>query len=223
MRGFFMPDDSNLNTFFIPKQSVALASNYDYALGMNMKNAILMLSSATLVFAGTVGAQFYKSVDEQGNIVYSDTPTPGAEQLKPPPISTVEGRPVKEETAETDTSAEQQADEEPAKKPPTRYTKFTIVQPKNDDTIWDNTGAIPVSLQLEPPLDTENGHSIWVYVDGSAVVRKSQSLVQPLSNIDRGTHKIRAEVRDEKRKTLKRTQNITVHLKRASAIQRGGT
>ncbi len=190
---------------------------------MNIKYAALILSSSAIIFAGVAAAEFYKSVDEQGNIVYSDSPTPGAEQLDPPPISTVEGRPVvKEETTEGDATADEQAGDEPAKKPPTRYTKFTIVQPKNDDTIWDNTGAIPVSLQLEPPLDTENGHSIWVYVDGSAVVRKSQSLVQPLSNIDRGTHKIRAEVRDEKRKTLKRTQNITVHLKRASAIPRGG-
>ena len=77
-------------------------------------------------------------------------------------------------------------------------------------------------MELEPPLDTENGHSIWVYVDGAAVVSKSQSLVQPLSGIDRGTHKIRAEIRDEKRKTLKRTQNIIVHLKRTSTIPRSG-
>jgi hypothetical protein len=218
-----MPERSKADTFFIPKQSVALVSNYDYALGMNIKFATLILSSSVIIFAGVAAAEFYKSVDEQGNIVYSDSPTPGAEQLEPPPISTVESRPVvKEETTEGEATADEQAGDEPAKKPPTRYTKFTIVQPKNDDTIWDNTGAVPVSLQLEPPLDTENGHSIWVYVDGSAVVRKSQSLVQPLSGIDRGTHKIRAEVRDEKRKTLKRTQNITVHMKRATALPRGG-
>jgi hypothetical protein len=188
---------------------------------MNIKYTALILSTSAIIFAGIAAAEFYKSIDEQGNIIYSDTPTPGAEQLKPPPISTVEGRPapVKEKTAEADAG---QAGDEPAKKPPTRYTKFSIVQPKNDDTIWDNTGAIPVSLQLEPPLDTENGHSIWVYVDGTTVVSKSQSLVQPLSNIDRGTHTIRAEIRDEKRKTLKRTQNIIVHLKRTSTIPRGG-
>jgi hypothetical protein len=213
---------TNLNTFFISKQSVALVSNYDYASGMNIKYAALIVSSSAIIFAGAATAQFYKSVDEEGNIVYSDTPTPGAEQLKPPPISTVEGRPVPKEQAEPDASSDETAGDEVEKKPPTRYTKFSIVQPQNDVTIWDNTGAIPVSLQLEPPLDTENGHSIWVYVDGSAVVRKSQSLVQPLSGIDRGTHKIRAEVRDQKRKTLKRTQNVTVHLKRASVIPQGG-
>jgi len=188
---------------------------------MNIKYALLLLSSIAIIYAGIADARFYKSVDEQGNIVYSDTPTPGAEQLTPPPISTVESKPVPKESSE-EAQKTGEAGEEPVKKPPTKYTKFSIVTPKNDDTIWDNNGSIPVSLALEPPLDTENGHSVWVYVDGKAVVRKSQSMVQPLSGIDRGTHKIRAEIRDENRKTLKRTQNVTVHLKRASTIPRGG-
>lgn len=204
----------------MPKQPVALASNYVYALLMNLKHAILLLTIATVLSTGVTAARFYKSVDEDGNIVYSDTPTPGAEQLTPPPISTVESAPKPVETEAG--KAGDESSEEPAKKPPTNYTRLRIVQPNNDDTIWDNTGAVPVALELEPPLDTENGHSVWVYVDGKAVVRKSQSLVQPLSGIDRGTHKIRAEIRDEKRKTLKRSQNVTVHLKRASTIPRSG-
>lgn len=188
---------------------------------MNAKFALLLLTSVTLIYGGAAGARFYKSVDEEGNIVYSDTPTPGAEQLTPPPISTVESKPVpKEPQADAEKTGE--AETEEARKPPTKYTKFTMVTPRNDDTIWDNNGSVPVSLALEPPLDTENGHSVWVYVDGSAVVRKSQVLVHPLSGIDRGQHTIRAEVRDAKRKTLKRTKNVTVHMKRASSIPRGG-
>jgi hypothetical protein len=190
---------------------------------MNTKYAFLVLISATMIYTGIAAAKFYKSVDEQGNIVYSDTPTPGAEQLKPPPISTVESKPVAKESDAKTQKTDPAGTEEPAKKPPTRYSKFSIVTPKNDDTIWDNNGAVPVSLLLEPPLDTENGHSVWVYVDGTAVVKKSQSLVQPLSGIDRGAHKIRAEIRDVNRKTLKRTQNVTVHLKRASTIPKGGS
>ena len=189
---------------------------------MNLKYTFVLLTSAVMIYTGIAGAQFYKSVDEQGNIVYSDTPTPGAEQLKPPPISTVESKPVPKKSATEAQKSDEAGTEEPVKKPPTKYSKFSIVTPNNNDTIWDNSGAVPVSLLLEPPLDTENGHSVWVYVDGKAMVRKSQSLVQPLSGIDRGAHKIRAEIRDENRKTLKRTQNVTVHLKRASSIPRGG-
>ena len=189
---------------------------------MNRKHRLLLLLSLVCLGAGTASAQFYKSVDEEGNIVYSDTPTPGAEKLKPPPISTVDSLPKPEQASETEAEADEEAGEESAKKPPTRYTKFAIASPGNDATIWDNTGAVPVSLVLEPPLDTENGHRVYVYVDGKAVVRKSQSMVQQLSGIDRGMHKIRAEIRDQNRKTLKRTGNVTIHMKRASSIPRGG-
>jgi hypothetical protein len=190
---------------------------------MNAKHTFVLLASAAMIYSGITSAKFYKSVDEHGNIVYSDTPTVGAEQLTPPPISTVESKPVPKATAEEAQKTDEAGAEEPAKKPPTRYSKFSIVTPQNNATIWDNTGAVPVSLLLEPPLDTENGHSVWVYVDGKAMVRKSQSLVQPLSGLDRGAHKIRAEIRDENRKTVKRTQDVTVHLKRASSIPRGGS
>jgi len=189
---------------------------------MRIVHATMLASVVTLFTTSLVATQLYKSVDQDGNIVYSDTPTPGAEQLKPPPLSTVESAPKPAAAEKSEAEAPEGGEGAPAKKPPTKYTTFEIAQPRNDDTIWDSTGSIPVALQLEPPLDVENGHSIWVYVDGSAVVRKSQSLVQPLSNIDRGTHKIRAEIRDEKRRTLKRTKNVTVHLKRPSAIPRGG-
>lgn len=189
---------------------------------MNFKYTSLMILSATMLVSGIAESRFYKSVDADGNIIYSDTPTPGAEQLTPPPISTVEGRPAAKDTGNAANTTDEAATEEPAKKPPTKYTKFSMLQPANDDTIWDNSGAVPVSLKLEPALDTENGHSIWVYVDGKAVVKNSQSLVQPLSGIDRGTHRIRAEVRNEKRKTLKRTKDVTIHMKRASVIPRSG-
>ena len=212
----------NFSTIINTKQSVELVCNYVYALLMKTQYTLLLLASTAMIYAGVTNAQFYKSVDEQGNIVYSDTPMPGAEQLTPPPISTVESKPVPEKSSDEANNTSEAGTEEPAKKPPTRYTKFSIVSPGNDATIWDNSGSVPVSLLLEPPLDTENSHSVWVYVDGRAMVRKSQSLVQPLSGIDRGTHKIRAEIRDSNRKTLKRTQNITVHLKRATSIPRRG-
>jgi len=189
---------------------------------MNVKYTFVLLTSAAMIYAAIADARFYKSVDEEGNIVYSDTPTPGAEQLTPPPISTVESKPVPKKSVTEAQKSGEAGTEETVKKPPTKYSKFSIVTPNNNDTIWDSNGAVPVSLLLEPPLDTENGHSVWVYVDGKAMVRKSQSMVQPLSGIDRGAHKIRAEIRDEKRKTVKRTQNITVHLKRPSSIPRGG-
>ena len=192
---------------------------------MNKITSIVLLTITAVALSAAVQAQLYKSVDEHGNIVYSDTPTPGAEQLTPPPISTVEGpakAKAKKDEEKKAAEAEAEAEGKEAPKPPTVYTKFRMLEPKNEVTIWDNNGVIPVSLQIEPPLDTENGHSIWVYVDGNAVVRRSGSLTPPVSGIDRGAHRVRAEVRDSNRKTLRRTKTVTVHMKRASAIPKKG-
>jgi hypothetical protein len=168
---------------------------------------LFLLPAISIAGADKIG--IYKSVDAEGNIVYSDTPSIGAEKIQPPPISTIDSRP----TADT---APASADDT-STKPPTSYTSFTILQPGNDVTIWDNQGSIPLSLKLEPGLDTANGHGVWVYVDGKAVVRQSPSLVQPISGIDRGTHTVRAEIRDKTGRVLMRTKTINVHLKKHTA------
>jgi len=173
---------------------------------MRLTLIILFYLLPALALAGLDKAGIYKSLDAEGNIVYSDTPTIGAEKITPPPISTFKSGPGLK-------PAKPVADDKTAK-PPTSYTSFSILQPENDVTIWDNQGSIPLSMKLDPELDTDNGHSIWVYIDGKAVVKKSPSLVQPITGIDRGTHKIRAEIRDGAGKVLKRTKTISVHLKK---------
>lgn len=165
---------------------------------------LLFLPGPTLAEAAKVG--IYKSLDADGNIVYSDTPSVGAEKITPPPISTIESGPGLKPSQITT--------EDETGKPPTRYTRFSILQPKNDDTLWDSQGSIPLSMKLEPGLDTGNGHSVWVYIDGKPVVKKSASLVQPISGIDRGTHKVSAEIRDGSGRVLKRTKTISVHVKK---------
>jgi len=176
---------------------------------MRCKLAILILLLPALALAGPGGTGIYKSLDAEGNTVYSDTPSIGAEKITPPPISTIEPGP-KLEPGLPDT-------ENKDAKPPTSYTRFSIVQPGNDDVIWDNQGSIPLSMALDPALDTANGHGVWVYVDGRAMVKQSPSLVQPISGMNRGTHTIRAEIRDSAGKVLKRTGTISVHLKKHNA------
>jgi hypothetical protein len=167
---------------------------------------ILLLILPTMALSGEDKTGIYKSLDAEGNVVYSDTPSIGAEKITPPPITTVKSGPV--------LKPEQPAAEDKDKKAPTSYTSFSILQPVNDITIWDNQGSIPVSLKLEPELDTDNGHGVWVYIDGRAMVKQSPSLIQPISGIERGTHQIRAEIRDGAGKVLKRTKTISVHLKK---------
>lgn len=185
---------------------IAAHTRNGYSNRMKYALALAMFLLPTLILAGVDQTGIYKSHDAQGNIIYSDIPTIGAEKITPPPISTVESGP--------DLRPAPAATDDKLTKPPTRYTSFKILQPANDDVIWDNQGSIPLSMTLEPALDTANGHGVWVYLDGKAIVKQSPSLVQPLSGIERGTHKIRAVIRDGTGKVLMRTRTISVHLKK---------
>ena len=168
-----------------------------------MKNTILKSLLATLLlFSFTSNAGLYKGLDEAGNVVYSDTPFNNAEEITPPPITVVDAPKVKpkQEVVEEEKQAE------------TKYTKFSITAPKNDQTIW-NESALAVSLQLNPALATAEGHNIWLIMDGKPLVKKSQSLSLQIGRADRGTHTLQAQVRNKKGSVIKSTKSIKVHIK----------
>lgn len=109
-----------------------------------------------LLYAFTVSAGLYKGLDEEGNVTYSDKPFENSQQFTPPAITVLDAPRVtqkKEEVVEDETAE-------------TKYTKFSITAPKNDQTIW-NVPDLTVSLQLSPALDTAAGHTTWLLIDGN--------------------------------------------------------
>jgi Domain of unknown function (DUF4124) len=170
---------------------------------MRMKNTLLKsLLIPALLYAFTASAGLYKGLDEAGNVVYSDTPFENAEKITPPPITVVDAPKVKpkQEVVEEEKQAE------------TKYTKFRINAPKNEQTIW-NEPALTVSLQLSPALASAEGHNIWLMMDGKPLVKRSQSLSLQIGRADRGSHTLQAQVRNKKGKIIKRTKSIKVHIK----------
>jgi hypothetical protein len=159
-----------------------------------MKN---ILSTCLMVFlwfyAATASSTLYKGLDADGNVTYSDTPFEDAERFVAPPISVVDAPEV---------GAEKKPEgDEPAE---FKYTKFDIVSPVNKATIR-NDPDINVSLSIKPGLNTEKEHSIWLLLDGKPVVDASQSLSLQLGRLDRGAHKLQAEIRDLTGKVVVKT------------------
>jgi len=154
------------------------------------------------LFSFTVSAGLYKGLDDEGNVVYSDKPFDNSEQFTPPSLTIIDATkvPPKEEVVE---------EEEPAE---TKYTKFKITAPINDQTIW-NTPDLMVALKLSPALNIAEGHTTWLLMDGKPLVKNSKSLLLPIGRADRGQHTLQAQVRNKKGKILKKTKTITVHIK----------
>jgi hypothetical protein len=171
-----------------------------------MKNIILKcLFTAVMLFAVAAHAGFYKGLDEDGNVVYSDKPFENSEKITPPAITVMDPTKVKPKAE----AVEEQAPAE------FKYTQFDIIDPKNEQTIW-NEPDLYVKVKLTPALNTAEKHNIWLLMDGKPLVKNSQSLSLPIGRADRGTHQIQAQVRDKDGKIIVRTRPIIVYIKHTS-------
>jgi hypothetical protein len=168
---------------------------------MNMKNILLSsLLVVTCFFSVTASSALYKGFDADGNVTYSDTPFEDAKRFVAPPISVVD-------------SPNAGADEKPEGDKPAefKYTAFDIVSPVNKQTIR-NDPDIGVVLSIKPELNTEQGHSIWMLVDGKPVVEDTQSLSLQLGRLNRGAHQLQAEIKDAEGKTVVQTRVTLIFL-----------
>jgi hypothetical protein len=181
-------------------------------LQLMMNTFIKYFLLATLLSAFAVHAELYKGVDEEGNIVYSDKPFGDAKKFIPPSLTIVDALKIKS-NKETD---EQAAEEE--KSAEFKYTDFDIVSPANGETLWNDPDP-SVSLQLKPALNTAEGHTIWLLLDGRPLIRNSQELFLHIGRVDRGTHKLQAHVRDKAGKIVARTRETVIYVKQHSIIQ----
>ncbi|MFW2372504.1 MAG: DUF4124 domain-containing protein [Gammaproteobacteria bacterium] len=158
-----------------------------------MKTSLLLLLFIMLPSQGY--GSMYKWTNEEGEIIYSDTPpNKDTEEILLPELNTtpaVKFQPKPEPVATVEDKAET-----------TSYSEFKFVDPAPDAIIRDNTGNVPVVLSVQPALDTNAGHSISILLDGEIFISNKQQTSTLLSNIDRGTHTLSAEIRDSNGKVL---------------------
>ena len=95
-----------------------------------MKTLISTLLLLYLAFPLQAG--LYKGLDEEGNVTYSDQPFKHSKPMTPPSISVVGATKVPKKSEPTDSKE--------LKKPAavTKYTRFGILSPQNQQTIWNN-------------------------------------------------------------------------------------
>ncbi len=177
---------------------------------MLMKNRLSKTLVLILLFcSGYVSAALYRGLDAEGNVVYSDTPFESAEKFTPPPISVVDG-------PEAKAAGDDRADDKAGKPAEFKYLQFDIVSPANKQTIRDEI-YLTVTLNLRPGLNTEAGHTIWLLLDDRPVIKNSQDLSLRLEQVDRGAHKLQAQVRDPAGKIVVRSRAIVVFIHRTIA------
>lgn len=152
-------------------------------------------------------AEVYRWKDEQGNLHFSDS-APQSHEFETVEIPPVLSVPAFKTPPEASFVPEEKADSEP-------YQSFSIVNPEHDSAIRSNAGDVMVNIAMQPPL--RGNHNIVLLMDGNRAAESRQSTFQ-LSNVDRGTHTLQAEVRNSAGKTLMTTDPVEFTVLRVSVL-----
>lgn len=153
----------------------------------------------------TIAAEtVYKSVDEQGNVIFSDQPSANAEKLEVEAAPTIDFEqlslpPRAKETVENSAT----------------YQQVLILEPGNEQTIHDNPGNLTVLIASEPTLKQE--HQIMLEMDGKRVSTGTGNTVK-IENIDRGQHTLTARIVDANGNVLLSSRPTTFFMRRVSKL-----
>ncbi len=160
-------------------------------------------------------ADVYRSMDGQGNFVFSDKPSPGAEKIeaRSAPSIKLHGS---GDAQPSDKNSTKSAEEEK----PTRYTALKITAPENDQAVRDNAGNVSIDVAIKPALNTKQGHRLGVVLDGRLQPETWSGNHAQLTNVNRGTHTLQAVVMNKAGNILIRSESLTFHLLRFSRLFR---
>jgi hypothetical protein len=157
-----------------------------------------------------VQAAIYRSVDSEGNVVFTDQPDANAEPLKLPAVPTYSPPPAAARaTVKPNAEAEKAA---------AAYGRFAIESPEQGEALWENSGQVEVRLSLEPPLRNASGHRVLYYLDGKAEGDPVGALSKVFTNLDRGEHTVSATIVDADGQTVSSTGTVRFQLHRQSSL-----
>ncbi len=163
-----------------------------------MRMRIFIVVSILFV-SGSVLAEAYRWVDEDGLVHYTDKPRPGAERIELPSDNRVASRDRYAPSPTGPRSAGPQASDTDVFK--FKYQSITVASPAAEETLWNIEGVLNVTLQLSPGLQT--GHQVRAYFDGNP--RMVQGTSFQIEEVYRGVHNLQVEVVDATGKLMIRS------------------
>lgn len=158
-----------------------------YARPMRFVISVFLVLCLNCSIAETV----YKTVDENGRVIFTDKPTEDAETVKIQKLENTIDNPNPAKYRPSSPKPEAFA-----------YKRFTVTSPENGAGIRSNNGNVSITLSLEPAL--VSGHKVVISMDGKQI---GTGLGVSLQNVDRGTHSISAKVINQNGKTLMTTSS----------------
>lgn len=168
----------------------------------------MLLVLVLLLPLGAVAKTIYKYYDADGNVVFTDQPTPGAEKMVIPEAQTY--------------SAPRQTYTPSLPPMPARndgslapYSQFKIKAPAPDET-FRNVEDVLVSLSIMPRL--RQGDKVQLVLDGQSVGKPKPSPQFALPGVARGSHTLQAHIIGPQGETVMSSETVSFHMHRSSVL-----
>ncbi len=155
-----------------------------------MKLKLIFIISI-IFYLPIIQGEVYKSVDEDGNIIFTDRPTTNSKEIKLKELKTTET--VKPSVSSSSRKSRGENNEDHS------YEKIVVSNPENGSSVRSNSGNITISVLVKPSL--RSGHKILITMDGKELSKGTGTSIS-LTNIDRGSHTVGASVIDSSSKPI---------------------
>lgn len=169
----------------------------------HMKYGLLII----LLVTSFAQAQVYRTVDKNGNVIFSDVEEDNAEEVIidiAPSYTAPTIIPTQE--------IEQELDNAVIEVP--KY-KVTITSPAHNET-FQNPESIDVIVNVSPELNIPRADNILFKLDGKAIGSAQSATSTTLTGLERGSHILVASVVDKTGKVIKSSKSVLFHIQRHS-------
>ncbi len=174
---------------------------------LQLKQVLALICSLLFLASLTASAQVFRTVDEHGNVTFTDQPPvdkENAEEVQiqqtnraPPPPANAYPEPPPEPEAEAGASYQ-----------------VAITSPANETIIPRGPGNVSVSAKVEPAL--QGGHMLQLLMDGEPREEPQTSTSWALTNVFRGEHNLSVAVVDDKGKQIAKSESVKIFVFRPS-------
>ena len=165
---------------------------------------IALILAGVLLSLAAAPQEIYRWVDKDGVVHYADQPgAPDAKRVHIANANEYEATPS--ELGEVATYTQPPA--------PLPYDSLTITQPTPDQMFFGGDATVTAAAELGGTLQSE--HTLVFFVDGNRVAAESGGSAL-LSNLERGSHFLRAAILDQNGALLLQSPQVTFHVRMPS-------
>jgi len=154
-------------------------------------------------------SRIFKTVDEDGNVVFTDIPPREVDSGEQIVVETPNSFAIEEAIGPREDWVVEPSEE--GEEVAFSYKSLVIASPTDDEAVRENAGNVSVVAVVNPRL--QRGHRIRLMMDGQQIQEGIQSSFH-LENVDRGTHNLTMEIIDDSGRVLISSGNTTFHLQR---------